>query len=671
MNISSLIQGFSSYLESLNENSTKEYNTDSSSISIFMYSSEFKTYLADELNIADSSIFAKSINDILSMDVVNGKLVESTEDNSDSFLSSAEEDQDKAPSDTSINEQENDSTQVQEDVELPENNSQVEDSNSDTTNPNTENLEENNEVLTELLNNLFQDQTVISALDSDESGDLDKNEISAFLNNINSLDGNAENLSLNDVLAGIEQIKQKVDSQANVETTEEETPEADDINQTQNAQASSNTATPSSGNISSGSTGGSSTPSYYGSNAVQEKTLDNMTREELNSELTTAESELTGKQDILSSLLDGSEEYLQAMTEEMENLYDTYLSELETVDEDMAEQVDTLKQSIDSQEDLIDSKDQEIADQEGVVAESETAYNNAVSTKEQLQSSLSELESADTSNMDDSEIAELNSKISELKSKVSEAEQAEKDAKQTWDDAKTKLDSLNTERESLQTELDNLNTQMTELEEKIVETYPQVQESLNAYKEAKETRDSYKAEATTAIKSEIESAQNYVNEINTAINNLDNKEIEKEYSMNQYDAEEGERLVDVAKQMLGRYGSSTGYCATGVSRTFAMAYGLSLSGNGCDWDTNMEGLVEEGMFVEVTSDYPTSDDLSNLPAGAVVCWEATTGYGGGGAQYGHVTIADGNGGEISDHYSANIYKSIGGSSDNYRVFIPV
>ncbi len=671
MNISSLIQGFSSYLESLNENSTKEYNTDSSSISIFMYSSEFKTYLADELNIADSSIFAKSINDILSMDVVNGKLVESTEDNSDSFLSSAEEDQDKAPSDTSINEQENDSTQVQEDVELPENNSQVEDSNSDTTNPNTENLEENNEVLTELLNNLFQDQTVISALDSDESGDLDKNEISAFLNNINSLDGNAENLSLNDVLAGIEQIKQKVDSQANVETTEEETPEADDINQTQNAQASSNTATPSSGNISSGSTGGSSTPSYYGSNAVQEKTLDNMTREELNSELTTAESELTGKQDILSSLLDGSEENLQAMTEEMENLYDTYLSELETVDEEMAEQVDTLKQDIDSKQDEIDAKDQEIADQEGVVSNAESAYNDAVSNTQQLKSSLSSLQSTDTSNMDDSQIAELNSKIAELQSKVTEAEQAEDDAKQAWEDAEDALDKLNEQRDSLQTELDNLNNDMTELEAEIVEKYPQIQESLNAYNEAKQLRDSYKSEATSAIKSEINTAQNYVNEIKTAINNLDNKEIEKEYSMNQYDAEEGERLVDVAKQMLGRYGSSTGYCATGVSRTMSMAYGISMGGNGCDWDTNMDKLVAEGMFTEVTSDYPTSGDLSSLPAGAVVCWEATGGTNGGGAQYGHVTIADGNGGEISDHYASNIYTSVGGRSDTYRIFIPV
>lgn len=132
----------------------------------------------------------------------------------------------------------------------------------------------------------------------------------------------------------------------------------------------------------------------------------------------------------------------------------------------------------------------------------------------------------------------------------------------------------------------------------------------------------------------------------------------------------GEELVEVAKQMLAQYGESSGYCATGVSRTFQMAYGLSLHGNGCDWDSNMDNLVEQGAFKEVTGDYETSADLANLPAGAVVCWEATGGSDGG-AKYGHVCIADGNGGEISDHYQANIYKSIGGRSDQYRVYIPV
>ena len=139
MNISSLIQGFSSYLESLNEVSPKEYNTNSSSISIFMYSSEFKTYLSEELEISDSSIFSKSINDILSMDVVNGKLVEINDDNTDSFISSSEGNEDSAEQQITDG-QENETIQMPEDIVLPQENIQSEDAASDTTNMNAEDI---------------------------------------------------------------------------------------------------------------------------------------------------------------------------------------------------------------------------------------------------------------------------------------------------------------------------------------------------------------------------------------------------------------------------------------------------------------------------------------------------------------------------------------------------
>lgn len=533
MNISSLIQGFSSYLENLNETSEKNYNTSSSNVSIFMYSSEFKSYIADELDIADSSIFSKSINDILSMDVVNGKLVENKDENTDSFETSEDNEADETNS-------------IQPEENIPNQNETPAAENTNSGEIAQEGGEEGTEVLTDLLNNLFQDESVISALDTDNSGELDKEEISSFIETINGTDGDANNLTLDDILAGIEQIKEKANE---TETAEEETePETEEINQAQNVAASTGTPASSSGSFSGGSTGGSSIPSSSSNNSVQEKTLDNMTREELNSELSTAESDLTEKQGALSALYDGSDSNLQALNENMENLYDTYLEELETVDEEMAEQVDTLKQDIDSKQDEIDAKDQEIADQEGVVSNAEAAYNNAVSNTQQLKSSLSSLQSTDTSNMDDSQIAELNSKIAELQSKVTEAEQAEDDAKQAWDDAEDALDTLNEQRDSLQTELDNLNNDMTELEAEIVEKYPEIQESLNAYNEAKQEHDNYKSEAITSAKSEIESAQNYVNEINTAINNLDNKEIEKEYSISN---------LPVTDEELAEYGFDT------------------------------------------------------------------------------------------------------------------
>ena len=74
MKITSLLEDFSLYLEKINNNSENKYVSDSSSVSIFAHFSEFKKFLSQELKI-DDNIFTKSYNDIMSLEVVDGKLV--------------------------------------------------------------------------------------------------------------------------------------------------------------------------------------------------------------------------------------------------------------------------------------------------------------------------------------------------------------------------------------------------------------------------------------------------------------------------------------------------------------------------------------------------------------------------------------------------------------------
>ena len=94
---------------------------------------------------------------------------------------------------------------------------------------------------------------------------------------------------------------------------------------------------------------------------------------------------------------------------------------------------------------------------------------------------------------------------------------------------------------------------------------------------------------------------------------------------------------------------STGWCATGVHRAVLDAFGISMGGNGCDWDTNMDKLVEMGYFEDATDQFTSPDQLVNLPAGAVVVWENNESH-----PYGHVSIATGDGHECSDHYQNQI-----------------
>ncbi len=653
MNFETLKLGFKNYLEELKETSNKNYNVGNSEVSIFMYANEFKNYITDELNV-DSSILSKSINDILKMDIVNGKLVDKNEEeNSDSFNLS-----DEAPVDGEIS-MENQPVEEVVESEQTENMTPIaEDENSEN-------------IITELLNSILEDEGVKTLLDTDKSGELDDEEIQTFLDTIKGFDGDEEDISIEDIIGAL----QAIQDESFTLNSEIEEPEVEDVPDVENSQQTQQPSRVSGGNSGGSYSSGGMTPAA--SSQPQEKTLENMTKEELNSELNKAQTDLSDKQNTLSSILDGSDSTIKELKGNIDDAYEAYQEQLELVDEELAKEVDALKTSIEDKQAEIDAKELEISNQETVVSDAETAYNNAVSTRETLESSLSTLKSTDKSNMDSSQQSELDSKISSLESEIEKAKTAENDAKTAWDDAKDKLETLKEQKTELETGeggLSKLEEQMTELEAKIAEEYPQIQQFMDDYNKAKDDLSSYKDSAVTTAKADVVQAQNYVNEINEAINNVDNKEKASEYSLNpidQYDAAEGQRLVDTAMEMLSKYGSSTGYCATGVSRTMAMAYGISMGGNGCDWDSNMDQLVSKGMFVEVTSEYPSSGDLTNLPAGAVVCWEATTGTGGGGYEYGHVTIADGNGGEISDHHASNIYQTIGGRSDTYRVYIPV
>ena len=98
MNFEAIKTGFMNYLEDklgvdkINGNGSQAQKQSQvipdSEISIFLYSNEFKDYLISEVG-ADASIFTKSIDDILAMDIENGKLVE-PEKNADTFGSNTE-----------------------------------------------------------------------------------------------------------------------------------------------------------------------------------------------------------------------------------------------------------------------------------------------------------------------------------------------------------------------------------------------------------------------------------------------------------------------------------------------------------------------------------------------------------------------------------------------------
>ncbi len=715
--INTILQGFAKYLEKENSEKYGKYYIDASNstISIFAHLTEFKKYISQELNIF-SQIQSMSINEILSMEVEDGKLVvddkenkndENDVDGNENNSNSAQSLLDILEDERNLNNENKSDEQASEQIEEikdeklinlnEEETRQTSEAeqeavllDSEIINDKTDDEQDN--LLIDILNNILQDKNIINGFDDDKDGSLNKDEVAAFLNLINEADEDLEEFSLDDIFFGVDEFKteNKINEDNDSDLEEGKTIlSKDDIKDEDEVEIKDNkddisspsiSSSHASSNASYGSSGGNSSAGSYNTstsntstNTANEKSLENMTKEQLDQELSLAQSQAKKEQDILISIFDGTNEQLKQKNENTQNLYSKYLEELEKVDVDMAKKVDTVKQDIDLKQAEIDAKDLEIVNQENEVHNCEMAYTTAQANKAQLQASLDSLNSADVSNLSDSESNDLQDKKAELQIKLNQAIEAEKNAKIKLEESKKTLEELNSQKQTFQDELETLNEQKTELETEISERYPQVQELLDEYNMAQKEQNEYKASLVNSTKGNITQAQNREKEVNVAIDKLNNKEVQKEYSLspiNMYNEQEGKRLVEVANQMLQRYGSTTGLCATGVSNTINMAYGIRMGGNGCDWDTNMEKLVEKGLFVEVTQEYPNADSLLELKAGSVVCWEATGVQDGSGGQYGHVTIADGNQNEISDHRQ-KIIRSVGGRSDTYRVFIPV
>ena len=419
-----------------------------------------------------------------------------------------------------------------------------------------------------------------------------------------------------------------------------------------------------------GTSGASGSSSAGGANSTQSAAeIRKKEIEEAQKSYDTAKSNFDTKNEELKDIYTGEDAEVKAAKENANKSFDDLQTALKTNGHDaLAEQLGTVKTNLDSKMSELDNVNLQILEQENALANAETGISKNNATISAYETKLSELKGADTSNMSAEQKTKLNENIAEIETKIKEAKEANTNTlKQTNDTATQKIADLKAQKTKLEDEVTSLNN---ELEGLLAQVPADCKAEADAFKTAQKDYTTIKSTKEANAKSAVETARTEMNDADKKLSSLKDADAVAQYKTTAYNEEAGKHLLDSAYKMLDTYGSTTYLCATGVSRTFNIAYGIDMHGNGCDWDTNMDKLVEKGMFVEATDEYPSASDLANLPAGAVVCWEAT-GNGTPGGTYGHVTIADGNGGEISDHHASNIYKSVGGRSDNYKVYLPI
>ena len=510
----------------------------------------------------------------------------------------------------------------------------------------------------EILNNILSEEAVKTALDTDNSGDLNKEEINMFLNSISNSDNNGENISVEDILTAAQSI-QNGDftlSGAREGITIPQTPEVSGEETTSEVTTEKPKKTKSSHHH-------SKTDNNKDKDSVKEKTLDTMSKSELGQELSKASGSISEKQNKLDSVLSGSDSTLSGLKDNIETSYQTYLEQLKTVNTDLAGQVDTLKNSISAKESEINSKDVAISQQGNSVTDNKTAYDNAVSNRENLESILSELESTDTSQMNESAKSSIASKISQVKEKLEAAKQDEQNKKTAWETVQTDLETLNGEKTELETGengLSKLKEQMSALESTVNAQYPQIAQYLNEYNQAKQNYDT----AIESAKAELKTAKDYETKVKTAYQDAENEDNKVEYSPQLYNKDFADKVAKLGEKYAKKM-DTIGNCLVGVARAIRELFGLK--------HTALSPLPKAYLATEQFRTDPllskhfkevkvSRDDLANLTAGAVVVWNKSEGH-----NAGHISIALGNGMEASDH----IQKQMNRQNADFTVFYPV
>lgn len=115
--------------------------------------------------------------------------------------------------------------------------------------------------------------------------------------------------------------------------------------------------------------------------------------------------------------------------------------------------------------------------------------------------------------------------------------------------------------------------------------------------------------------------------------------------------------LQLANTAYARHSGGTGWCYQYVAQAIHAHLPAFLSGEHAYLAA--EQLALSPAFTEIRL---SPESLSALPAGAVVVWEQ------GRSPSGHISIADGQGREISDHVAPQMLSHYGGGG--YRVFLP-
>ena len=507
MNFQGLKTEFINYLKDLNAKEGKHYVVDKGDVSIFMYANEFKDYLKNsDIDCSDVSIFSKSVNELLSMDIKNGKLIDSID--SDSKTEEQNDTEDKTIDDEDF--------------------------------------------MKDLLTDLMNDNDFKGMLDADESGEVDDAELKNFFNSIKGNDSDENNVSLSDIIQAVTEIENgtfTIENETNSEDIEKTSEEDKKSNETETKNsANTSGATGAGGGGSVGSSGGVSSGggglSAAGGNSatgnvVDPNDINNMSLEQLEQEKTTREGAVSDAREAVNDVYSGDNANVAAAQKDYEDAKEDYEEALEDddkVSDELKEQHEQVISDIENAESEKDSINIKINDTEAKISNVESEISADEANIEALNVSLAALQ--------DSNSEDAASKIAEVQAQISAAEAQKTAHEEEKANLESELDSLQDELSDKENEIEELESQRSDIEDEILKNCSkETKKALETFNKAKENVTSVKESELKTVQADLKVAEADLKEINDVINTK-----KAEDTKTKYNPKITEGAVDWARQ---------------------------------------------------------------------------------------------------------------------------
>ena len=520
-------------------------------------------------------------------------------------------------------------------------------------------------------------EKLFDKLDEDGDGKLSIEELNKFA----EIDGDAENISITDLSAVIDQ-KVLLENANEVLGNTDETPEvnpADTTEQTQDTQQT-NPTTPSS--PSTPSSGGDYDPGNSHDSGDVTPTVpdsDERTVEQINAEIKEQETSKTE----LKTKADGE------ISDEQQKIDDAV--EKSDLSDDFKKEYESENKRLDE---AISNKDKEIEEQNSVYQDYLAKADALKTAVSDISSQISELEGK-MGSLDGEDSADLKAKyqtsIDNLNAEKEKLEEEEQTTREKADEAKEKTETLKGEKADLEKEKDEI---LDTLGEKFKDEKDKVEKIKEDIKEYQDNIKNIRAELEKNVatvdaniqklkneKAQLEQAPKTKEIINankpfdrtpTAINGDIQSVNWEDYG---YNPETGQKFADSAVNVESRLNAKgiaiDHNCLGGVKDTFIDVTGSSPFGN------PGQGITEAAKCLDTMRNHEgyreitglSANDLQYLPAGAVVVWTSSSGGSTPADKYGHISISLGDGRESSSKIRQQL-TSVGQNGKPF-VFIPI